>query len=215
MGGTISITIRLPDGKEYRTQRWTNSFPYWFQNVRFLNKDIAHIQEYLSGWVQMKDDYESGQFKLPYTSTYFPSQGLVPLEYGLIVVDMQNNEILDCFQDYSHIDKFFVISRIENDREEKIKIDQLLRNAKVLRMSSGEHIFSAPVNYQSLIETMKIYEGLILELDMTPFKLTRYEAHQGEIALAHVKQLGFKLSDQEEHLWKTWIKVNGLEAEKS
>ncbi len=99
MGGTTSVTLRKPNGDEYRMTRWTNSMPWGICNPRMFNADEAHMDDYLHQWLEMKADYEknvkSGNFENEMTECYFPGEGLVPCGYGLTVVDHVNNVILD------------------------------------------------------------------------------------------------------------------------
>jgi hypothetical protein len=99
MGGTTSVTLRKPDGEEFRMTRWTNSMPWGICNPRMFNANEAHMNLYLEQWLDMKRDYEKnhigGNFEHNMTSCYFPSAGLAPCGYGLTVVDHVNNVILD------------------------------------------------------------------------------------------------------------------------
>jgi len=99
MGGTTSVTLRKPDGEEFRMTRWTNSMPWGICNPRMFNANEAHMDDYLHQWLEMKEDYEknvkTGNFEHNMTDCYFPSEGLVPCGYGLTVVDHVNNVILD------------------------------------------------------------------------------------------------------------------------
>lgn len=99
MGGTTSVTLRKPDGEEFRMTRWTNSMPWGICNPRMFNADEAHMDAYLEQWLSMKDDYErnhiDGIFENEMTECYFPGEGLAPCGYGLTVVDHVNHVILD------------------------------------------------------------------------------------------------------------------------
>lgn len=123
MGGSIAVTVREPNGTEHRMCRWTNAIPWFMKNIRLLNKDPAHIREYLKDWQDMRADYEKhkdewealkqkygdkvwdhdGPFEFPMTDAYAPYPFLAPLEYGLVVFDMQKNHILD-YQGYTSPD---------------------------------------------------------------------------------------------------------------
>lgn len=107
MGGTVAVTLRKPDGIEYRMDRWTNSMPWGICNAKMLQSDEQHIADYLHQWIEMRDDYEAnkdtGNFEHNMTDCYFPSDGLAPCGYGLVVVDHVNKVILD-MQDYTTFD---------------------------------------------------------------------------------------------------------------
>jgi ribosomal protein S27AE len=204
MGGIISITIRLPDGTEYRTQRWTNPFIYWFHDVRFLTKDIDFIMSYLKGWLDMKADYETKAFKLPGTFRYFPSKGLVPVEYGIWVIDLQKNEIVDYYQNYTDLTRlsfdFDLNANDSSDVEEMNRITQLLLDHRLSCEGEG-------FSYQSFDELRQGHPKYRdIYVDLSPLKLTRYEPYQTKEALAHIQKLGFVLNATELRIWDEWIK---------
>ena len=99
MGGTTSVTLRKPDGEEFRMTRWTNSMPWGICNPRMFNANEQHMNDYLKSWLEMKEDYEAnkdtGNFEHNMTDCYFPSEGLAPCGYGLTVVDHVTNTIFD------------------------------------------------------------------------------------------------------------------------
>jgi len=98
MGGTVAVTVREPDGKEHRMSRWTNAFPDVVHDLRFIAKDPAYMAEYLKRWYDMREDWlanhETGEFKYNMTPCYGGSVYLAPDDYGLIVLDQQENRIL-------------------------------------------------------------------------------------------------------------------------
>lgn len=110
MGGTIAVTIRTPDGQEYRMARWTNSLPSFTKSLKFIQKDSEHIQEYMKPYFEMKEDYKqnhrTGKFKFNMTGCYNPWGQCAPLGYGLVVIDMVNNIIADS-QGYTHLTEIY------------------------------------------------------------------------------------------------------------
>lgn len=89
MGGVIGFTLREEDGIEHRMSRWTNWTPYAIDNIGMVNKSPAHIEEVLREWKRQKDLPEEEKhwaYHWPY---------LAPSEYGLVVVDLQKNKLLD------------------------------------------------------------------------------------------------------------------------
>lgn len=78
--------------------RWTNSFPWFVHNLKFTNKEENHIQEYMQSWLMMKEDFEKngpGPFEHNMTKVYFPHDVIAPIEYGLVLIDMQKNKIFN------------------------------------------------------------------------------------------------------------------------
>ena len=104
MGKRVGLTLRAPDGKEHRMCRWTNILASIINNIRLVNKDNSHIEDIIKTWYEMREDYEShkadGNFEDDRIEDYAPFPYLAPMGYGLVVVDMVNDEILDC-QDYT------------------------------------------------------------------------------------------------------------------
>ncbi len=89
MGGVIGFTLREEDGIEHRMSRWTNWTPYAIDNIGMVNKSPAHIEEVLREWKRQKDlpkEEKHWAYHWPY---------LAPSEYGLVVVDLQKNKLLD------------------------------------------------------------------------------------------------------------------------
>lgn len=105
MGGTVAVTLRMPDGETFKMLRWTNMLPWAVNNMRFVKKDPKHLQDIMLQWQEMRKDYEKHkddkQFEFNMTDCYFPCGGLVPAGYGLVVLDLQKDHILSC-QGYSH-----------------------------------------------------------------------------------------------------------------
>lgn len=107
MGGSVAITLREPDGKETRMVRWTNIMPHFICNTKMINGNRDHIDEFLLKWQEMKLDWEmnheSEKFDNAMTKFYVPYDGqcLYPVEYGLVVVDLQKNHLLS-YQDYTN-----------------------------------------------------------------------------------------------------------------
>jgi hypothetical protein len=113
MGGNLAITVREPDGKEHRMDRWTNSMPWFIDNIDLVEKKPQHIQKYIKTWYDFCKDWEANKemffkvleekgtasaFNVPFkhdmTPIYAQHPFLAPSEYGLVVVDMINNVIL-------------------------------------------------------------------------------------------------------------------------
>lgn len=79
MGGSISVVIRHEDGKIEKMTRWTNNLTYWLFRDEMKTNPAKVIKEYS----KVKSDYNSGK-------SY-----LAPYDYGLVVIDLQKNIILN------------------------------------------------------------------------------------------------------------------------
>ena len=91
MGGALAITVRQSDGTENRMERWTNIIPAWFRTLKVQELDDAYLQAFVDSFKEMPG---------------FATQdyGLMPSEYGLIVVDFQTRTILSS-NDYTSLNK--------------------------------------------------------------------------------------------------------------
>ncbi len=107
MGGVIGFTLREEDGTEHRMSRWTNWTPYAIDNIGMVNKSPEHIEEVLREWKRQKDLPEEEKhwaYHWPY---------LAPSEYGLVVVDLQKNKLLDSNR-YHHFGSMHLVG-IQNE----------------------------------------------------------------------------------------------------
>lgn len=244
MGGTITIILRKPDGTEYRMQRWTNIMPYFLNNIRLVEENENHIEAFLKQWLSMKEDYErhkeDKQFEHNMTDVYFPLEGLVPCEYGIIVIDMKTKVILDCFQNYQSIGILDAIQfvdlfknrhtystpeEIENEivhlKEpfDKKRIRNLYIQYRNERNLDVKVPIPLPSTFDEFITLMELNTEATIELDMSPYTIERYELNEIEKALARIKSLGFILTPEEEGEWQKQIKetkeYNGGKSRKS
>lgn len=90
MGGTLPFTLRRKRGKEYRMSQWTNWLPWAIDNMKLVNQHPGHTNTILKEWI--------AEMALPKKDRHwaYGSPHLAPYSYGLVVVDMQQNKILDC-----------------------------------------------------------------------------------------------------------------------
>lgn len=113
MGGSVGLTIREPNGQEHRMCRWTNIMPSILNNLRLVNKDSTYVQDIVKMWYDMRKDYEAHKtnekFENNMSPIYAPHPFLAPCDYGLIVVDIAKNQILD-YQGYCGLGKISSVS---------------------------------------------------------------------------------------------------------
>jgi hypothetical protein len=120
MGGSVGFTLREEGGKEHRMCRWTNAMPWAVNHIGIVHKDPIHVRDVLGNWYDMVEDYAAGRHdKSPMAECYVPYAGLQPVGYGLIVVDMQKNVILN-MQGYTHIGGMAAIHLINEMRATRI-----------------------------------------------------------------------------------------------
>lgn len=104
MGGTIGVTLRTPDGQVYKTAQWTNPLPRFVVHPRFLAGDTEWVQQYLDYWHAVCRDCDkhkdTGNYEISNTPYYARHQVCAPIEYGLVVLDMQQ-KVIHTHQNYT------------------------------------------------------------------------------------------------------------------
>lgn len=233
MGGTVAITVRKPDGQEFRMMRWTNALPHFVVNTRLLSKEEEHINDYIKTWQEMKQDYENKQRQLPMSDVYVPydNKCLYPCGYGLVVVDMVNDVILS-LQGYTSLDTFY-FARFSNALHEDKMNDNTLSDPKesdtyrlkcffdekrILGINRWDEknqrivIDKFKIKFDTLTKNIVKYEKKYLHncfiLDMKPFTVKKFE--ENSIGVEELKKevlnLGFNLSKEEEIEWEDFKK---------
>lgn len=232
MGGTVAVTLRKPDGTEYRMDRWTNSMPWGIGNMKMLKHDMAHVDDYLKQWLEMRDDYErnkaTGKFELNMTECYATPDGLAPCGYGLVVVDMVNNVILS-MQDYTAFDSMCAASvqldipHNTADADSNYQIfkeffdagqvkGMLTRDSFDNARSNNSNDLYAPVpdcfdEVLALLDPSKrdVFE---FKLDLKPFTLETFDGYNTDELKAYrarLLELGFVITDEENKIWDDLI----------
>jgi hypothetical protein len=99
MSGAVAITLREKNGRETRMCRWTNLMPYYLVNEKMYQQDQCFIDELRNSWLEMEDDYKknekTGDFQFEMSDFYGSHGKLAPIDYGISVVDLKNNIILN------------------------------------------------------------------------------------------------------------------------
>jgi hypothetical protein len=216
MGGCIGFTIRLPNGRQHRQCRWTNVMPYYINNLKLIREDAAHLKQIVSSGKELIKDYKlpARKRKLPMSGVYGPLMGkLVPLEYGLIVVDCVNHVILD-MQGYSAMGSTFLLTPVQpfELKEERMTLMKELIDAGLAYRTPHRGIGISPppfkgkpLDWQTILNTKK-QEAITMDIDMSPFKVETFAEHTGATALrTRLLELGFKLSPAENRVWNKWI----------
>jgi len=153
MGGSIGLTIREQDGTEHRMCRWTNVIPGFLTNVRLAHKNSEYIREITKTWYDFVKDYalhkEDGQFEHRMTSMYAPYPFLAPESYGLIVVDMMTNHILDYngYTSVGKIDAVAIRNNMSEDAEDNSHTITLASSGFKRRNRKGMNAFSEEDTY--------------------------------------------------------------------
>lgn len=224
MGGTLAFTLRKEDGEEHRMSRWTNWMPEVIDNISLVNKDPAHIDFILKNWIDQRSLPESERH-WAYHSPY-----LAPSEYGLVVVDLQKNFILDCngyhsFGSVSGIslklalmhsrkDKMQAFHKKEGEASRFYEFYKAGRIKQVQVVTGGRtQIIEEDVNKWPLekivSELVEVDHDFVdFKLDMSPFNLVTFaQGHRGYVLMKQaILELGFVLSAEEEQIWQQTLK---------
>ena len=145
MGGVVAVGFRFPDGKIVCQERWTNSMPYWLNDVRIFNGDISHLNEY----IKSAENHD----RIP----------VAPHGYGLVFVDYISKKFMS-MQDYTYFGNIDPISIISKYRDnDKSRFDSLLREKRIkisIHKSKDEIIIQdLPdniIDHETLLEHSKI-----------------------------------------------------------
>lgn len=217
MGGIVSVTVRRK-GEEFRMQRWTNSLPWFALNDRLYEGGEDHLNDYLEQWLLMKGDYEknkdTGKFEYNMTDAYFPSSGLCPDGYGLVVVDYDTKTILS-MQDYCYFNDIntagILLDKDNTSEESRYAIFKRLvekgyidsvHNSKGDTDVSSMNFTDIEAKYLGDI-TDSYYFTIKSDWNVLYFQPDADGVKQFK---AKVEELGFELSDTEEGYWQESIK---------
>lgn len=222
MGGVIGFTLRQEDGKEYRMSRWTNWTPWAIDNIELVRKSPKHIEEILQEW---KEDASLPEGKKSWVYRY---PFLAPSDYGLVVVDLLNNKILDCNgyhrfgeTNISALSLELMTNGIDAFLDEKKGYDAArfyhffkenrIKDALLWDVENKKFVsYGRDINQLSLEEFVDLISQdksplkyARFMLDMSPFEvLTFPESPKGFADFRQaVLDLGFVLTEEEKKLW--------------
>lgn len=223
MGGSIAMTLRLPDGTEHRMMRWTNIMPWAFTNLEFLREEPTHITAFMSQWHELVADWDAAQAagtepKYPMASCYAPHRLLSPDGYGLVVIDMVNKVILHS-QGYSDIGTIFTSSfhdgEFPDPDSNQFRFKNLWDAGRIrsIKRWSAEGVSVVPVPWataEEAVEALNRSRDWIGDfiVDMSPYTVERFPEHNTKEAIRlreRVLSLGFLLTQEEEAQWTKWI----------
>ncbi len=226
MGGTIGITIRTMDRKEHRMLRWTNPMPSFFHDIKFIDGDEGHVNEYLKMWYEMVDAYNNGKLdEMPMADVYVPGAGLYPSEYGLVLVDYPSRTIISS-QGYTNVNGIHVAGVSNAAMTKKFNPDKFCENYERYKALFDQKKVVLPrtnKTYKHLQIEGITFEDFIAEdengndvyydafLDMRPWKVHLYEPYVEKDVLKmkkHVQKLGFTLTESEEKEWRDFIELH-------
>jgi len=183
LGGVIGLTVRLPDGREYRMERWTNILPSIIYTPQFWNGDADVWKETLTHWET--EIAKKGRGKTIISSwKMYQHPYLAPSEYGILVIDYKTMTIVSA-QGYLSVN---TIMPVEPGFQELKKAGLIGAKSKL----PG----NARVDYEVQLHEIK------------KAKWTVYKLHECDLREAKrlIERLGFTLSAHEEKLWEQRMK---------
>lgn len=183
MGGSLMVVIREENGTVHKQERWDSSLCSFVKNVRLFRKDKGYLSRFVESW------QEEIEFYRVHEGGYLPQSYLAPFMYGLVVVDMQQNVILD-MQGEVGLDRvsWSYFDREHPDWEASVE----LRDNGYLRVfaqgSGGD------------------YYKIITD----PFTVRQYEVddlHELERMKKDMTELGFALTPYDKRMWREFAKA--------
>lgn len=231
MGGTVAETIRRENGEVIKMARRTGAYNWMIFSKEFNKGDFDKaIDNHIKMFFEMKEDYENGEpYKHPMSPAYGWCSHIAPVDYGLVVIDLQNKKI-HSMQGYDSPGKLSLICMPHNDDETKANYDFLMKNNLLevckydLTPLGDVHSFFGkedPLKV-ALDEVENSYKKFFMSifkknnLDKTDitfipkilnnFEYCKYEENPEGLVkmLAELKKDGFNFNDQEVNMWKSY-----------
>lgn len=231
MGGSIGVTIREENGIIHKMCRWTNSLPDFFKSIQFIEKDVDYLQKYLSTWYEMVKEYKDhidGVKPLPkitMVDVYAPYPFFAPMEYGLVVIDYQNNKVYSA-QGYSSfvskINNAMIIQDLKHKEDKQFWKElcekKLLIFEKYYKANNNDEnyegeIVNQQISFEELADllnknrTEKNY--LQFKINVEPWEFIRFEETLKGFTEFKEKLLseGFDFSDEDEKNWSDYFLI--------
>lgn len=215
MGGQIKVIIREENGKIHKHERWTNPMPYFVKTSKFLEKNKAHIKNYIQNCNKEKT-----------------CSNLSPVDYGIVVFDFKSNIILSCqsYTGFNFIRNGLVEAYINEDwdlfiqcegyTDEELKnFKNLFENKKIISYNllkndnSNEKIFfdsTDKIFLKYLIDKDKRDEICVcgFNLDLSPFALFKFSENAEGLKEFKNKmiELNFVFSTEDNKEWDNYVK---------
>ncbi|MBR9703774.1 hypothetical protein GOV12_00040 [Candidatus Pacearchaeota archaeon] len=228
MGGLIALTVREEVDKERSVVVPTNNPNVFINNIRLSNKDPLHVQRFLRSDSPMRAKDSS----------------LFPTDYGLIVVDYVNDQIL-AHDQYGGLGEFyfshkrlvdykcnFPLSCVEEglgiEEYEGTRFYELL-NANRISYARFGHLYDddgetrlreervdlkdvelSGLDERGLIEKINSLSEINgadcdhVGIDLSPFVITHYDDLNQ--MRQRIKELGFRISPEDEKAWDEFIR---------
>jgi hypothetical protein len=184
--------------------RWTNALPWFIVNLKLCQKDPQHLEEYLSEWKKMRQDWLDNRGRLqdgscwmeirnafgdnrgdwPFehhmTTSYAPHPYCAPQGYGLVFVDMMTDQIIHS-QGYTNFSRIAGVHfQMEGRNSDDTRLDTLLREGRFPEYFTNGEDTPHPLETRNWDEVL----GLVTQdkaswhqfsVDLSPFTITRYE----------------------------------------
>lgn len=180
MGGSIAVVCRRTDGSVHSLLRWTNPLPGFIHDIRFLNKDEDFMQAYIDqppAWHEDEPDF---------------SWPILPAEYGIVLLDWQNNKIISANHytsfGFEHSFPFIFPGNILPSPEQEHRA--LFDSGKIVGVDSfrqdGTGFSAEGMSYDEFIEALDKLDReqsvamLRILFDMSPFEVINLSSGENE-----------------------------------
>jgi len=197
--------------------RWTNPLPFFFQNMRFVEGDESHLDEYLGQWHDFVLQAPKGD---DLDREMVAHNKLAPYWYGLVVIDYQTRKVLS-LQGYSALISVSNLDFLDDclySGQQEWPMPELLgliEDGRVNFLPGGR---GTPPDDWRTVTTWEDGRAIArseqgkmpwFEVDTTPWEFLRFdESAEGVRKFrAHlVDEMGFRLTAEEEDLWRAFAR---------
>jgi hypothetical protein len=234
MGGTVAETIRKENGEVIKMARRTGAYNWMFFTKEFAEgKFDEAIEKHVQIFREMQEDFQSGEpYKFPMSPVYGWCNETAPIDYGLVVIDIQKKKI-HSMQGYDHpgyeyFNMFSKYTVLDKEREEIFQyliennLLNILNRKNKNEVKDIEQYFGKNYTLEKIRDQMDVkMKGIFndyLDLVFYPklldnFEYISYEENpEGTFQL--LKNLiddGFKFNQEEMNMWKERVQECDIE----
>lgn len=237
MGGTVAETIRKENGEVIKMARKTGAYNWMFFTKEFAEGNFNEaIENHVQAFREMQEDFQSGEpYKFPMSPVYGWCNETAPIDYGLVVIDIQNKKIHSMqgydrpgYEYFNMLSKYTVLDKereeafqylIENNLLNIFNRNQIENKNEVKDI---EEYFGKNCTLETIRDTMnsKMKKAFTNYLDLVfypkmldNFEYISYEENpEGTFQL--LKNLiddGFEFNQEETKMWKERVQECDIE----
>lgn len=178
MGGRLALTIRFSDDSEWRDAVWTNVVPEGLLAAEFFLDPVVS-EKHTRQWLNRLEQSRKTEPELK--KLWSNGGGLVPDEYGVLVIDYRNRDVVSA-QGYTSVRSArHFVGEPKTPKIKKLQTAGLLTSN--VEMSSARLLYFEIKSFWSVHETLGCTSSTMLTIQKT-----------------------FSLSSEEKTRWKEYLK---------